>query len=75
MSPTSSFSASRPVEVQEAPYTCPACWEQVTLLVDPGGGHSQEFVEDCEVCCRPLRFVLRLDELGELVELGVESAG
>jgi hypothetical protein len=32
---------------------CPYCGERVTILVDPGGGASQRYVEDCSVCCRP----------------------
>ena len=30
---------------------CPWCWERVTLYIDPET--QGEFVEDCEVCCRP----------------------
>jgi len=32
---------------------CPYCGEWVTIFVDPGGGHTQTYVEDCPVCCRP----------------------
>ncbi len=32
---------------------CPYCGEWVTIFVDPGGGASQSYVEDCPVCCRP----------------------
>jgi hypothetical protein len=32
---------------------CPCCGEPVRLVLDPGGGRRQEYVEDCEVCCRP----------------------
>jgi ribosomal protein L24E len=32
--------------------TCPYCGEEIELAVDPGGGSLQEYVEDCEVCCR-----------------------
>jgi hypothetical protein len=32
---------------------CPYCGERVTILVDPGGGASQRYVEDCPVCCQP----------------------
>jgi len=35
--------------------SCPWCGEPVTLVLDPGSGASQEYVEDCEVCCRPWR--------------------
>jgi hypothetical protein len=32
---------------------CPYCGELVEMVVDSGGGPVQEYVEDCEVCCRP----------------------
>lgn len=33
--------------------SCPYCAEPVELVIDGGGGESQEYVEDCPVCCRP----------------------
>ena len=39
---------------------CPYCGEPVELLVDPGGAALQEYVEDCEVCCRPWQVTMRL---------------
>ncbi len=38
---------------------CPYCGEDVTLELDPGGGVSQIYVQDCEVCCRPWRVEVR----------------
>src|SRR3954453_3991594 len=32
---------------------CPYCGETSEIALDPGGGASQEYVEDCPVCCRP----------------------
>ena len=32
---------------------CPYCGESVELLVD-GTLPQQEYVEDCEICCRPM---------------------
>ncbi len=37
----------------EAEVTCPYCGESVTIALDPGSGAAQEYVEDCQVCCRP----------------------
>jgi hypothetical protein len=37
----------------EASYICDACGEEIVIPVDPSVGSSQEFVEDCPVCCRP----------------------
>lgn len=43
----------------EATVACPHCGEVNTLTLDPGGGAAQEYVEDCQVCCRPWRVVVR----------------
>src|ERR1700730_9735724 len=32
---------------------CPYCNETVEIVIDPGGGSAQEYVEDCEICCQP----------------------
>lgn len=32
---------------------CPYCWESFELVVD-GSVPQQEYIEDCEVCCRPI---------------------
>jgi hypothetical protein len=37
--------------------TCPHCGEPLDTYVDPSGGEHQDYVEDCAVCCRPIRFV------------------
>jgi hypothetical protein len=34
---------------------CPYCGALVEIALDPGSGAEQEYVEDCEVCCRPWR--------------------
>jgi hypothetical protein len=34
---------------------CPYCGEPNEIALDPGGGSHQEYVEDCQVCCRPWR--------------------
>ena len=38
----------------EAIVECPHCGESNEIALDPGSGSSQEYVEDCQVCCRPL---------------------
>lgn len=40
---------------------CPYCWENLLLLVD-GFIESQEYIEDCEICCRPIDFRIQVDE-------------
>jgi hypothetical protein len=34
---------------------CPYCGEANEIAVDAGGGAEQDYVEDCQVCCRPYR--------------------
>ena len=52
-------------ELSEAAWvSCPYCGEGVEVLVDPGGGEVQEYVEDCEVCCRPWQVRVILDGEG-----------
>jgi len=43
--------------VTEQPVSCPHCGEDITILVDQSLP-DQEYVEDCQVCCRPI--VLRV---------------
>src|SRR3989454_7314689 len=58
----------------EADVTCPHCGETMTITLDPGGGRAQEYVEDCQVCCRPWRGRLWYDATGggdvQLLPLG-----
>ena len=48
----------------EAEVECPHCGETVSIRVDPGSGTSQEYVEDCPVCCRPWRVRVEYDPDG-----------
>jgi len=38
---------------------CPYCGEEMEMALDPGSGPRQEYVEDCQVCCRPWRVGVR----------------
>ena len=42
---------------------CPYCWEVTEITVDCSVS-SQEYVEDCEVCCRPIVMNIGLSEEG-----------
>ena len=33
--------------------TCPYCDQENEIAIDPGSGASQDYVEDCPVCCQP----------------------
>lgn len=51
--------------VEEHFYTCPYCWETISSLLDLSAA-SQCYVEDCEVCCRPIELSFEVDE-GEVI--------
>ena len=40
-------------------YDCPYCGERIETTLDLSGG-DQDYIEDCQVCCRPVHFVLQV---------------
>ena len=54
-------------------FTCPYCWEEISVLLDSSAAH-QEYVEDCEVCCNPI--LIRCSFIdGGLVEFSADVLG
>ncbi len=53
---------------------CPYCGEHFATSIDLTGG-EQEYVEDCQVCCRPIvvRIRLHLDRELRAVEIARED--
>lgn len=51
----------------ESTVHCPYCGERVTVASDPGGGSLQEYIEDCQVCCRPWRVRVTFTSTGRPV--------
>ena len=49
---------------------CPYCGERLQTRVDLTADEPS-FVEDCEVCCRPIEFHIERDAAGGLVALQV----
>ena len=50
----------------EASYTCDGCGEEIVVPLDLSQGSSQEYVEDCPVCCRASVIRVEIDEAGEV---------
>ena len=48
--------------VQEYHANCPYCGESFTTLVDLSAG-DQEYIEDCQICCRPIVFDILTDSM------------
>ena len=56
-------------ELTEQSIGCPYCGETITILVDDSLP-EQQYVEDCQVCCRPILFDVVVDSDGD-VTVGV----
>jgi 5-methylcytosine-specific restriction endonuclease McrA len=52
---------------------CPYCGQRIVIPLDPGGGRTQEYVEDCQVCCQPCHVRVTFDENGA-AEVALEEA-
>jgi hypothetical protein len=48
----------------EGTYICDACGEEIVIPLDASAGASQEYVEDCPVCCRPNIVHVEFDDDG-----------
>jgi len=48
--------------------SCPYCGENINVLIDSSDS-EQEYIEDCQVCCRPIIFNVKSD--GSSVQVNV----
>jgi len=60
--------------MQEHFFTCPYCWEDVSMLLDSSRS-EQTYIEDCEVCCNPIEVTARFlySELKEFQANSIEQ--
>lgn len=54
-----------------AEYSCAYCGEENVTFVDITAGFSQNYIEDCQVCCRPNRLYISIDD--ESLEISIET--
>ena len=52
-------------EISEKPISCPYCGESISVLVDDSLP-EQSYVEDCQVCCRPIMLAVSVDSDGDV---------
>ena len=50
----------------ESSYICDSCGEEIIIPLDLSAGESQEYVEDCPVCCHPNVIHVEVEESGEV---------
>jgi len=58
------------LELEEL-FHCPYCGNPNFLTIDYSGGNKQEFVNDCEICCKPMRINITVEE--NIVCINVEK--
>ncbi len=51
------------MEPVEHEFTCPYCWEVISMVIEPTP-EQQSYIEDCEVCCRPIEIRFAGDKDG-----------
>ena len=50
---------------------CPYCGETIEVVIDDSAG-DQRYIEDCQVCCRPIAIAVTVDAAGALA-IGVHA--
>ena len=48
-----------------AAISCPYCGESIEILLDASAG-DQRYIEDCQVCCRPITLNVQVDADGDV---------
>jgi len=50
--------------IQNRSVDCPYCGETIEVVVDCSVP-EQDYIEDCQVCCRPINFSVLIDADGD----------
>jgi transcription elongation factor Elf1 len=52
-------------QLTEKSISCPYCGETIEVLID-SSDLDQEYIEDCQVCCKPINFLVSESIEGEI---------
>jgi hypothetical protein len=52
-------------QLTEKSVGCPYCGETINVLID-SADLSQQYIEDCQVCCKPINFLISESVNGDL---------
>jgi hypothetical protein len=55
-------------------FICPYCWQNISMVLDLSI-EEQTYIEDCEVCCRPIqiKYTTENEELGNFEANDIEQ--
>ena len=45
----------------EKSFRCPYCREQISMILDLSSDGDQSYIEDCEVCCKPIQITFKAE--------------
>lgn len=54
-------------------FRCPYCHQKISMLLDVSVEDTQIYIEDCEVCCRPIQITYAVTN-GEITSFTAEGA-
>lgn len=57
---------------EDYPFSCPHCGEELSARLDASGGRKQSYIQDCEVCCKPIQIRVEYSG-GEVAEFSAEA--
>jgi transcription elongation factor Elf1 len=57
----------------EYEFTCPYCGEEISMVLDVSV-RRQTYVEDCEVCCKPIQISYSVED-DEVVDFNASTQG
>jgi transcription elongation factor Elf1 len=49
------------MEEVEKFFRCPHCHEKISMVIDLSVDGYQTYIEDCEVCCRPIQLTYSVE--------------
>ena len=52
-------------ELESKKIQCPYCGETIDIVIDCSV-EQQSYIEDCQVCCRPINIDVSVDQNGQL---------
>lgn len=60
------------MEEIEHSFSCPYCFEPISMLLDGSIDDQQIYIEDCQVCCQPIEIRFQIIE-GSLLSFDAHS--
>jgi hypothetical protein len=59
--------------LMEHEFTCPYCGQDISMVLDLSVGR-QSYVEDCEVCCKPIEISFTVED-DDIVSFDAKTVG